>query len=179
MVFVVVGLVLVGALGLLNLALSIAIVRRLRRQEEQRRAIAPDASSGPEVGTAVPAFTAPTLGGKVFASASLAGGTAALSFITTSCGACDEFVSEMPEFAAKTGLDDSRIVVVIAGEQGKARQMADHLDGLATVVYEAAPGDISSLYSITATPTTVITDAHQNVTATHTGTKPHLQELPA
>ncbi|MFD0151340.1 TlpA family protein disulfide reductase [Streptomyces sp. NPDC055721] len=179
MAFLVAGMVLVGALGLLNLALSLAIVRRLRRQEEQRGAVDPNAPSGPEVGTTVPAFTAPTLGGEEFTSASLAGGTAAMSFITTSCSACDEFVSGMPEFAARTGLDDSRIVVVIAGEQGKARQMADHLNGLATVVHEAAPGAISSLYSITATPTTVITDADQNVTATHTGSKPHLQELPA
>ncbi|MFF4263491.1 TlpA family protein disulfide reductase [Streptomyces virginiae] len=179
MIFVVAGMVLVGALGLLNLALSLAIVRRLRRQEEQRRAVDPHAPSGPEVGTKLPMFSAPAIGGEVFASESLAGGAAALSFITTSCGACDEFVEDMPEFAARTGLDDSRIVVVIAGEQGKARQMADRLDGLATVVFEEAPGDISSLYSITATPTTVIADADQYVTATHTGSKPNLQALPA
>ncbi|GGY03493.1 TlpA family protein disulfide reductase [Streptomyces tanashiensis] len=179
MIFVVVGMVLVGALGLLNLALSLAIVRRLRRQEEQRRTVDPNSPSGPEVGTDLPAFTTPTLDGEVFTSASLAGGPAALSFITTSCGACDQFVADMPEFAAQIGLDASRIVVVIAGEPVKARQMADQLDGLATVVYEEAPGDIASLYSITATPTTVITDADLKVTARHTGTKPLLQELPA
>ncbi|MEU8526366.1 redoxin family protein [Streptomyces sp. NPDC048629] len=178
MVFLVAGVILVGALGLLNLALSLAIVRRLRRQEEQRR-VDPHAPSGPEVGTKLPTFSSPTLDGEVFASESLAGGAAALSFITTSCSACDEFVADMPEFASRTGLDDSRIVVVIAGEQGKARQMADRLDGLATVVFEEAPGDISSLYSITATPTTVIADADQYVTATHTGSKPALQALPA
>ncbi|MFE1553236.1 TlpA family protein disulfide reductase [Streptomyces sp. NPDC058718] len=178
MAFLVAGMVLVGALGLLNLALSLAIVRRLRRQEEQRGGADRHAPSGPEVGTKLPTFSAPALGGEVFASESLAGGAAALSFITTSCGACDEFVADMPEFAAQTGLDDSRIVVVIAGEQGKARQMADRLDGLATVVYEEAPGNISSLYAITATPTTVIADADQYVTATHTGSKPALQALP-
>ncbi|MEU6621742.1 TlpA disulfide reductase family protein [Streptomyces litmocidini] len=179
MVFLVAGMVLVGALGLLNLALSLAIVRRLRRQGEQRQGLDHHASSGPEVGAKLPSFSAPALGGELFSSDSLAGGEAALSFLTTSCGACDTFIEDMPELAAQSGLDASRLVVVITGEAGKARQMADLLDGVATVVHEKAPGDISALYSITATPTTVVVDARQNVTATHTGTKPVLQGLPA
>ncbi|PZT75314.1 MULTISPECIES: TlpA family protein disulfide reductase [unclassified Streptomyces] len=180
MIYLATGLVLVGAVTVLNLMLTLAVIRRLRKHEDERRQqnfVPPE--SGPETGAALPAFTAVTLAGEPVTADSLKGRQAALTFLSTDCSACVMAVNDMPEFARRTGMDASQMLVVIAGDEADAHRMAEPLAGIATVVVEETGGPLSALYSIRATPTTVLADPDGTVTYAEAGTNPVLEGLPA
>ncbi|MQY12894.1 hypothetical protein SRB5_30330 [Streptomyces sp. RB5] len=176
MIYLTAGLVLVGAVTVLNLLLTLAVIRRLRRQESHQR---PEMTSGPAVGSRLPAFTAVSVGGDEVSDVRLAGRSAALTFLSTGCPACDAAVNDLPEFAERTGMDAEQLVVVIAADdEAQAAEMAGRLTGLATVVVEGPVGGISTRYGVSATPTTVLAGADGLVTYAQAGTNPVLDRLP-
>ncbi|MFF5335749.1 TlpA family protein disulfide reductase [Streptomyces sp. NPDC013181] len=179
MIYLTAGLVLVGAVTVLNLLLTLAVIRRLRKHEEERRQNFVPLDSGPETGAPLPAFTAVTVGGEPVSAEALTGRQAALTFLSTDCSACVTAVKDLPEFARRTGMDAAQMLVVIAGDTADARRMAEPLAGIATVVVEETGGPLSALYSIRATPTTVMTDPDGTVTYAQAGTNPVLEGLPA
>ncbi|MCM2388315.1 TlpA family protein disulfide reductase [Streptomyces albipurpureus] len=181
MVYVSIGLLLVGAVTALNLVLILAVIRRLRRHEEERkRLFDPETvESGPPTGEPLPAFTAVATDGTRVASDALLGREAALTFLSTDCSICVSAAADLPEFARLAGLDATQMVVVIAGEEKKAREIAAPLDGVAMVVLEEAAGPLSTQYAIMGTPTTVLVDPDGKVTYARAGTNPVLDRTPA
>ncbi|WP_405897037.1 TlpA family protein disulfide reductase [Streptomyces sp. NBC_00727] len=179
MIYLTAGLVLVGAVTVLNLMLTLAVIRRLRRHESERQQPFGSLDSGPETGSALPGFTAVTVAGEPVSEESLKGRQAALTFLSTDCPACTMAVGDLPEFARRTGMDAAQMLVVIAGDAEDAREMAAPLADIATVVVEETAGPLSTLYSIRATPTTVMTDPDGTVTYAQAGTNPVLEGLPA
>ncbi|MFD7861256.1 peroxiredoxin family protein [Streptomyces sp. NPDC059783] len=179
MIYLTAALVLVGAVTVLNLLLTLAVVRRLRRQESERQQPFGTIDSGPETGAPLPDFTADTVAGGTITAASLKGRQGALTFLSTDCSACTMAVADLPEFARRTGMDAGQMIVVIAGDADDAHRMAEPLAGIATVVVEETAGPLSTLYSIEATPTTVLTDPDGTVTYAQAGTNPVLEGLPA
>lgn len=181
MVYVSIGLLLVGAVTALNLVLILAVIRRLRRHEEERRRLfnPETVESGPPTGEPLPAFTAVATDGALVASEALQGREAALTFLSTDCSICVSAAADLPEFARLAGLDVAQMVVVIAGDETTAREIAAPLDGVARVVLEEASGPLSTLYSISGTPTTVLVDQEGNVTYARAGTNPVLDRTPA
>ncbi|MEU5397791.1 redoxin family protein [Streptomyces sp. NPDC005963] len=181
MVYVSIGLLLVGAVTALNLVLVLAVIRRLRRHEEERKKLfgVEIPESGPSVGEPLPAFTAVATDGTLVDSEALRGREASLTFLSTECSVCEVAVEHLPEAARLAGMDATQMVVVIAGEETKAREMTAPLDGVAKVVLEEAAGPLSTLYAIKATPTTVMVDPDGTVTHASAGTNPVLDRLPA
>ncbi|GAA2256886.1 hypothetical protein GCM10010232_53290 [Streptomyces amakusaensis] len=169
MAFLVAGLVLVGAIGLLNLLLLTAVVRRLRRIEEQRGG---PPESGPRPGDGIPEFTAAALAGGSVSRAALAGGPAVLAFLSTGCPACPAAIPHLAEYAAAGGLPRERTIVVITGEEAEAGELIEPLAAIATVVVEPFPGELSRAFAVSATPTTVIVDADGRVTHAEAGAHP-------
>ncbi|MFD9717190.1 TlpA family protein disulfide reductase [Streptomyces sp. NPDC059076] len=181
MVYLSIGLLLVGAVTALNLVLILAVIRRLRRHEDERKRLfgTEGLESGPPTGEPLPAFTAVATDGTLVDSDALRGREAALTFLSTECSVCVTVAADLPEAARLAGMDAEQMVVVIAGDEATAREMAAPLDGVAKVVFEEAAGPLSTLYAIKATPTTVSVDPEGTVTYARAGTNPVLDRLPA
>ncbi|MFF0445779.1 TlpA family protein disulfide reductase [Streptomyces sp. NPDC004609] len=180
MVYVSVALLLLGAVTALNLVLNLAVIRRLRRHEEERKRPYETVDSGPPTGEPLPVFTAVATDGTPVTSDALKGREAALTFLSTSCGVCVTAAGDLPEFARRTGMDAAQMVVVIAGDdETAAQEMMAPLAGVATVVREETSGPLSTRYTIEATPTTVMVAPDGTVTYAQAGTNPVLDRLPA
>lgn len=176
MAFVVAGLVLVGALGLVNLLLLAAVIRRLRRQEEERNR---PLESGPRPGQEVPDFTATTVSGRSVSRAGLIGRPAVLAFLSTDCPACPALVPHLVAHARSTGLTADRMIVVIVGAESAAKELTEPLAGVASLVVEPFPGELSAAFQIAATPTTVLVDADGTVTHAEAGARSLGDMVPA
>ncbi|MEU0990760.1 redoxin family protein [Streptomyces sp. NPDC005953] len=182
MVYLSLGLLLLGAVTALNLVLVLAVIRRLRRHEDERKkeyASQGNMQSGPPVGEPLPTLSAVAIDGSPITSDALRGREAALTFLTTDCPACVAAAGDLPEFARRTGMDAEQMVVVIAGDETAARSMAASLAGVAGVVLEESSGPLHTRYLIQATPTVVMVDADGTVTYAEAGTHPVLDQLPA
>ncbi|WP_445394987.1 TlpA family protein disulfide reductase [Streptomyces sp. LE64] len=182
MVYLSLGLLLLGVVTALNLVLILAVIRRLRRHEEERKQQGDtfeNIPSGPPVGERVPEFSAVAVDGTRVGSEALRGREAALTFLSTGCSACVAAARDLPEFARRTGLDVDQMVVVISGEGPEARTMADPVAGVARVVLEERDGPLSVLFAVKGTPTNVMVDADGTVTYAEAGTHPVLDQLPA
>ncbi|MEU5399915.1 TlpA disulfide reductase family protein [Streptomyces sp. NPDC005963] len=164
MALVIAGLVLVGVLGLVNLALLTGFIRRLRRPGQPR--------SGPKPGRQMPDFSATTLSGRTIGRADLVGRPVVLAFLSTGCPVCPALVPQLVKHARSTGLTADRMVVVIAGDEATARELTEPLAGVASVVVEPSPGELSGAFRISVTPTTVLVDAGGKVTRTAAGPRP-------
>jgi thiol-disulfide isomerase/thioredoxin len=168
MPYLVAALVLVGAVSMLNLILTTAVVRRMRMYEQKTPARSPhDVLGGLPEGTALPAFTADTVaGGGTVTDGDLRGRPATVAFLSTDCPGCLE---RAPQFAAAARATLERggraVAVVIEG--------ADPVDALtaaagpATVVYE--PGDRSGpmtrAFAVKTFPTFFVIDAAGAITS--------------
>ncbi|MEU9606423.1 TlpA disulfide reductase family protein [Streptomyces sp. NPDC048057] len=183
MVYLSLGLLLLGVVTALNLVLVLAVIRRLRRHEEERKIRTSryeNLTSGPPTGEPLPAFTAVAVDGTQVTSDGLAGREAALTFLSTDCAVCVTAAGDLPEFARRTGMDAAQIVVVIAGsDDAVAVEMTAPLAGVATVVREESAGPLSTRYEVQGTPTTVLVDPDGTVTYAEAGTNPVLDRLPA
>ncbi|MFI6284845.1 TlpA family protein disulfide reductase [Streptomyces sp. NPDC051018] len=183
MIYLSIGLLLLGIVTALNLVLVLAVIRRLRRHEQERKRLFGTygtLESGPPADEPLPAFTAVATDGTPVTSDGLNGREAALTFLSTDCAVCATAAGDLPEFARRTGMDAAQMVVVIAGDdETAAEEMTAPLAGVATVVREEASGPMSTLYAIQATPTTVLVDAEGTVTYARAGTNPVLDRLPA
>ncbi|MFD5555506.1 TlpA family protein disulfide reductase [Streptomyces sp. NPDC127068] len=185
MIYLSLALLLLGTVTALNLVLILAVIRRLRRHEEERKQ--PHRSlegfgnlpSGPPVGEPLPVLSGVALDGSTVTSDALRGREAALTFLSTDCSACVAAAGDLPEFARRTGMDVDQMVVVIAGDEETARSMAAPLAGVARVLLEASSGPLTTGYAIKAAPTTVMVDPDGTVTYAEAGTHPVLDQLPA
>ncbi|MER5770754.1 TlpA disulfide reductase family protein [Streptomyces sp. NPDC001985] len=169
MAFVVAGLVLVGAIGVLNLLLITAVIRRLRRQEE---AASGRMASGPRPGETLPEFSAVDVSGRSVSRADLDGRLAVLTFLSTGCPACPAALPHLREYVRATGLARQQTIVVITGEESEAAELIEPLAELATIVVQPFPGALSETFSVVGTPTTVIVGADGRVTHAEAGSQP-------
>jgi peroxiredoxin len=139
---------LVGVLCLMNLALTFALVRRVRRQGE-RIAAAPRfrAQAGLPPGTKVRDFTALTVSGQRQSLKDLAGQRALVAFFSATCGPCRKQLPEFAELARTLPGGMAQVLAVVTGEQNAAAEFAAGLDGIASVVIEPAHGPVASAFS--------------------------------
>jgi len=143
------AVVLVTALGLLNLLLLLAMLRRLRAYETRLPAAIggdPQASLLP-LGTPLPVFAGATGSGPT--------GLAVVAFLSTGCDACQTQVPKLRRYLTDHELDRDAALVVVAGEEDDpvGRQYADQLGGSATVVREPQDGPIGRAFGARVYPT--------------------------
>lgn len=167
MPFVIAAVVLVGAVAVLNLALTMAVIRRLRRNEQNM--MPPPMESGPPVGSALPEFSAESLDGAAVSRDALSGSPAVFAFLSTTCSACKPSIPHLVEYTKSEGLKPSQVVAVIGGQRDEADEILTALDGCATAVVEEPGGAISSSFDINAFPSFVFADAEGNVARTRSG----------
>lgn len=118
------GLVVVAAVAVLNLALAMAIVKRLRGIEQRLSTFGDGSDSLPAVGSAIEGFRLTLTDGETVGDAELAKGRRQIIVLSPTCEPCRDLAGQLiddPE-AAEPGA-----LVLVTGSPAEAREMADTL----------------------------------------------------
>ncbi|MFC4014994.1 TlpA family protein disulfide reductase [Nonomuraea purpurea] len=152
MQFVVAALILVGCVSLLNLALTLAVIRRLRSHEELiagagngRPALEPVLLA---VGQAPAEFTATDVDGEKLSRSDLGAGL--VGFFSTTCPACAQ---RLPFFTGLAERHDN-VVAVVVGEPGETAEMITTLRRVARVFTERHGGSLTTAFDVRGYPAT-------------------------
>ncbi|MCO1653686.1 hypothetical protein [Pseudonocardia humida] len=165
MLYLTIAVVLVGALCVLDLLLTLGVVRRLREHTELLSAPRTDMSSDViAAGRRPAAFTAADADGVPVGLDDLAA-DALLGFFTPSCPACTERLPDFLALAARVPGGRDKVVAVVAGGlgpdgsvAGEAADLVARLGGVARVLPEAHDGPVSAAFQVVAYPSWVLMD---------------------
>lgn len=167
MPYLIAAVVLATALGLLNLVLTLAVLRRLREAAARER----DAASGVIGAGRTPGdFAATDTDGRGVGRADLTG-RVLVGFFSTTCAAC---VEELPRFLTRAGDmagGRERVLAVVHGDRPAADEMARRLADVARVVVEDPDGPVGGAFDVRAFPSWCLLDDGV-VRETGTGTSP-------
>lgn len=151
------AVVLVGLLCVVDLLLTLAVIRRLRTHTEQLATLRDPAADNPfagmvAAGSPVPAFTGRSVDGVPVDVATAQ--PELIVFFSTSCSAC---ATELPELVALLGSgahEGRRAVVIVAGQDNAGSvRFVDALRPVATVVREPFGGPILTAFAVDVYPT--------------------------
>jgi thiol-disulfide isomerase/thioredoxin len=163
-----VAVALVGALCLIDLVLTLGVVRRLRDHGTRLSAMSDmglDPNALREPGTAVDPFTATDVDGVALSLADLAEPTL-VAFFTPNCPACEEKLPQFLAFAASFPGGRARTLAVVAGESGGVKYRTA-LAEVAAVVVERERGPVQKAFGATAFPTFLVVVDGVVVSSTH------------
>ncbi len=166
MSFLAVATTLLGVLCLVNLVLTVVLVRRVRRNGE-RIAAGPGfrRQAGLPAGAKVGDFTAATVSGASQSLADLAGGRSLVGFFSPTCGPCQRQVPEFTELARTIPGGVAHVLAVVAGEGAEAAEFAAGLAETASVVIEPAHGPVATAFAARGFPTFYLVDAEGRIEA--------------
>ncbi|MFD0267451.1 TlpA family protein disulfide reductase [Streptomyces sp. NPDC127106] len=153
MPYLIAAVVLVGALCLLDLLLTVGLVRRLRAQQAARTPADRPADEGMlPPGAVVGAFETRTVDGRSLNVRDLDTGTVVV-FLSPGCPPCH---AQLPRVAAALrAVPANGAVAVIAGgtdEDAETEQMVKELGPVARVVHEGTSGPVSRAFAVRAFP---------------------------
>ncbi|MFD8989616.1 TlpA family protein disulfide reductase [Streptomyces goshikiensis] len=158
MPYLVAAVVLTGVLGVLNLLLTTAVIRKLReRPSDALRDFNVELEELP-AGMRVPDFHAESVSGSLVNPSALAGAEAIIAFFDTNCDACKPAVGELVKYARARDMRPKQVVAVIGGEVTDALFYLEGLNGVATVITEEGMGPVTSAFSLQGVPAYCIVD---------------------
>jgi hypothetical protein len=149
--------VLVGALGLLNLLLTFGVVRRLREYTVVLETLRAHGGPGrpvlvgdiPAPGAQVGEFTAITVDGEPVSRDSLGGSTA----VVFMAAACKECRAQLPELVSWAGSQDrDRVLVVIDSDGLDTSDLVEPLSPVVRVIVERPDRPVINAFGVTAFP---------------------------
>ncbi|MEE1805884.1 TlpA family protein disulfide reductase [Streptomyces sp. BE133] len=153
MSYLIAAVVLVGALCLLDLLLTVGLIRRLRAQQAPRTSA--DGFAGEGVlppGAIVGAFETRTVDGSPLRSRDLSTGTVVV-FLSPGCPPCH---AQLPRVVAALGAAPAnRAVAVVAGGMDgdpETEQLLKELGPVARVVHEPGKGPVTEAFAARAFP---------------------------
>jgi cytochrome oxidase Cu insertion factor (SCO1/SenC/PrrC family) len=153
MSYLIAAVVLVGALCLLDLLLTVGLIRRLRAQQAPRASTDGLADEGMlPPGAIVGAFETRTVDGRPLHNRDLATGTVVV-FLSPGCPPCH---AQLPRVVAALGAApaDGAVAVVAGGRDGDAEteQMLKELGSVTRVVHEPGTGPVAEAFAARAFP---------------------------
>jgi thiol-disulfide isomerase/thioredoxin len=152
------AVVLLAVLGMLNLLLTLAIVRRLRAMNQQ---------PPPEPliqGSAIRPFTTKTIDGGIVSERDLRGGRSLVGYFSPGCPPCE---AARPRFVAyAAGLDRDRVLAVIV--DGTADDATDDLAAVARVAVASERDTVVGALSAYGYPAVFLLDEDGRVLAADT-----------
>ncbi|MFE1166436.1 hypothetical protein [Nocardiopsis sp. NPDC058789] len=172
------AVVLIGVVSVLNLVLTLAVIRRLRETSQDVRSAS---ASGPATldelpaGTPIPSFRATTPEGKEVTSDEHLGQQTVYAFFDTSCTMCKSRLTPLVERARHNGLTPEQVVVVIGDADGRADEYTTLLDDGVTVIVEEPFGPVAQEFPLQGVPTFILADESGRVTRSG----PDLDAVPA
>jgi thiol-disulfide isomerase/thioredoxin len=180
MPFLTAAIVVVGLLCLLDLLLTLGVIRRLRDHTERLSALsagrapagAPDRMLA--VGQVPADFAATTVDGDPV-SKGLLGAPALVGFFSPGCAPCRERVPEFSAYAGRMPGGRDRTLAVVVGNGERGSQLASELKGVGHVVVEAPGGPVSTAFGVHGFPALCVLDSGGAIAAAG----PTLDRLPA
>lgn len=161
------------AVGLvLDLLLSVGLVRRFRSLGTQLSAanaqITLPLRGGIPAGEPVPLVEALTEEGESWAVVEMRGRPFLMAFFESQCGACRGHLEELSQYASSAHIDRNSIVAVVAGDRTLGTDLIDGGARLGRVIVEADARALSERFQIRAYPTFFVIGAQGQVEkATH------------
>ncbi|WP_157759497.1 redoxin domain-containing protein [Cellulosimicrobium cellulans] len=158
------AVVVLTVLVLLNLALTGAVIRRLRADA------GPSADGSPRplvdlaVGASVPAFDATGTEGETLTTADLDGGRTLLAFSSTTCAACVEHAPALAAAADGLAAAGVAVVPVLLGD-ADPQGLAPVLGAAGPLVREPHGGPVSAAFGVRGTPSYVLVGPDARVLA--------------
>ncbi|MFF4624966.1 TlpA disulfide reductase family protein [Nonomuraea jabiensis] len=155
MIFAVVGLVLVGVVGLLNLAILLVVLRRWRELEATGGG-APSAEPSPSVRMIdrIPSFSARALDGTAVTERTLLGKETLVGFFSLTCKACVEAVPLFAGHAERLRAAGGTSLAIVHGDDSADSELAAMLsDVVDIVIAEDSKAELSKRYGTKHYPT--------------------------
>ncbi|WP_067484347.1 TlpA family protein disulfide reductase [Actinomadura hibisca] len=150
MIFAVAGLVLVGVVGVLNLALLLVVLRRWRQLE----AAGGPATTGVRMIDRIPEFSARALDGSTVTERTLLGKETLVGFFSLTCSACVDAVPIFAGHAAHLRAAGGTSLAIVHGDDAAASELAAMLgDAMDIVIAEDAKAELSRRYGAKHYPT--------------------------
>jgi cytochrome oxidase Cu insertion factor (SCO1/SenC/PrrC family) len=144
---------LLAAVGLMNLLLIVALVRRIRSQDDQLAARSrPRPLPAMTVGRMAPDFTVTTVSGKTRSLSDLQGDRGVIAFLTPDSETCRARVPDLIEYARAHPTGRTHVVTVICGTGKQAARLAGELQEYMSVVVEPRAGPMQQAYSVSGHP---------------------------
>ncbi|MEU1878740.1 hypothetical protein ABZ470_15620 [Streptosporangium sp. NPDC020072] len=167
-----VSVVLIGGLSLLNLLLTLAVIRRIRRPSASMGSeMSPISSLVLDKGMSPAPFKATLESGNVFSSESWATWTV-VAFFSDTCSACREKipsftgqVQEIREHAARNEREAPAVINVVVGDYASCADMVVALEKTGEVVVEPTDGSLVKAFQVKAFPVMCLLDEAGFVTA--------------
>ena len=147
----------IGALTLLNLLLTLGVIRRLRDHDRRLAtggAGLPIDEAEPLIGSPLPKFAAMAIGEIQVSDRELVQGRAYIGFFSTACRPCQE---QLPIFAdSLTSQDRDQILIVInedSAEPGQLATLVERADAVGRVILENPMGPVAMAFGVRKLPT--------------------------
>jgi thiol-disulfide isomerase/thioredoxin len=149
------AVVLVGMVGLLDLILTVGVIRRLR--EHTALLSDPRGRGGPalvEVGQEIGEFRTDTVNGQPIDRNRLSGETL-VGFFTPECKPCKERLPSFVELARAMPGGPDRVLAAVVGGGDQAAELVAALRPVAQVVAERHDGPLGTAFQVRAYPTII------------------------
>jgi hypothetical protein len=160
MLYLAVATVLVGLLCVLDLVLTLGVIRRLREHTEllskqNTNDFRPNLTVGGEVGE----FVTSTVDGERLTRHALLGGApdqTLVGFFSPSCRPCEEKLPKFVDFARAMPGGRSRVLAVVVGEPDESATLVAELGEVARVVLEGYDGPLGSAFRVKGYPAALL-----------------------
>lgn len=158
--WVFVSMIALWIVVLLNLVLTLALVRRINNSSGASPAI----ETGPPVGEKAPDFTATTLTGEKVTLASYTGRATTFLFVASHCQPCHDLIKTLSTLAHDVS---SELTLVLNGSRQEAEELARELEiSLPLLLAPRSENTFFETYKISATPSYCSLNAQGVVQAT-------------
>ncbi|MFF0865598.1 TlpA family protein disulfide reductase [Nonomuraea sp. NPDC003560] len=164
MPYLVAAVVIVGLLCLVNLVLTLAVIRRLRAHTLRLSELGPTRPPTVQPGTTIGEFSATTADGGTVSRAFFSG-ISVVAVFSTECASCHELLPEFTSYLADTRPE--RVLAVVTGDPDEARRFTRELTS-ATVVVEPMGGPVSRALQVSQFPSFFLVDGDAVVVAADT-----------
>lgn len=169
MVYLAVAVAVVAAVAVLNLLLTLGVIRRLREHTTRLAALPPDGLGPPSdlvlaVGERPAEFHAVTVEGDEVSLASLAT-PALLGFFSPDCPPCQEWIPRFVRAAGELPQGRKQALAVVVGNVTGAGDEVAQLRQVAQVVVEQLDGPVSRAFAVKGWPVLCRLGADGTITA--------------
>ena len=167
MVYLAAATVFVGLLGLLNLVLTLAVVRRLRTLKDGsgRRAPVRVVPGLRTVGSKAPHFAATTTTGRSAELASLAGRHAVIGFFSGTCEPCRDHLPGFVRVAGQLAEDSGQAIAVIRGTDEETADLLGLINDDVMVIREPEGGPVGTAFAVKTYPALYLLDGSGTITS--------------
>jgi hypothetical protein len=162
MPYLVAAIVLVGAVCVLDLVLTLGVIRRLRHHSELLSGGAGSAQRAAEpvmlaAGEKPADFVTATIDGQAISRDTLTAGTVA-GFFTAHCMPCKERVPEFMDHVSALPSGRDQALAVVVGDDADTDELAESLAGIARVVREKHGDPVATAFGVRGYPALCVLD---------------------